>query len=138
MYTGHIVVSSNAYDADGNYLCLPDVGNAYPPQTYAPLLNVKDVKDSYGKTIACAGCSASGRSAVLIVPDSAACPTGWYTEYTGYYAANPKWPGENICVDASFGAQLSLASCNNLAVIAKGPFQAYGYSDVVTCLVCSI
>ena len=131
-------MSNNANDADGDYLCLPDAHNSYPPQTLGPLLNLEDVTDSNGKIIPCAACAAAGRSAVFTYPDNTVCPNGWYAEYSGYYAANPKWPGENICVDTTFGSQLSQTPCNNLAVIAKGPFSAYGLSDIASCVVCSI
>ena len=136
LYSGHIVMSNNANDADGNYLCLPDAHNAYPPQTYGPLLNLQDVTDSNGNIIPCSACAVNGRSALFTYPDNSACPTGWYVEYSGYYAANPKWPGENICIDVSLGTQLSHTPCNNLAVIAKGLY--YGYSDIVSCVVCSM
>ena len=137
-YSGHIVESNNANDADGNYVCLPDANNAYPPQVSGPLLNLEDTKDNNGKTIPCAACAAIGRSAVLIYPDNSMCPNGWRAEYSGYYAANPKWPGENICVDTTVGTELSQAPCNGLAVIAKGPFNSYSSSDIVSCVVCTI
>eukprot|EP00731_Ephydatia_muelleri_P001325 Em0001g1325a len=136
LYSGHIVMSNNANDADGNYLCLPDAHNAYPPQTYGPLLNLQDVTDSNGNIIPCSACAVNGRSALFTYPDNIACPNGWYVEYSGYYAANPKWPGENICIDVSLGTQLSHTPCNNLALIAKGLY--YGYSDIVSCVVCSM
>ena len=137
VYSGHIVVSNNANDADGNYLCLPASHDAYTPQTQSPLLNLKDafVTGSDGVTIPCAACSASGRSAVFTYPDNSVCPAGWKAEYSGYYAANPKWPGENICIDGTIGTQLS---CSNLAVIVKGSLDANGYSNVVSCVVCTI
>ena len=105
-----------------------------------PLLNLKDVTDSYGKTVPCVACLASGRSTVFTFPDNTVCPYGWTTEYVGYEAANPKWPGQNLCVDTYFGDKLSQTPCNNLAVIAKGPLNAYSYQpqDVVSCVVCSI
>ena len=140
VHSGHIVESSNANDANGDYLCLPDAHNAYPPQTQAPLLNSKDVTDSYGKTVPCVACLASGRSTVFTFPDNIVCPHGWTAEYVGYEAANPKWPGQNLCVDTYLGDKLSQAPCNNLAVIAKGPLNAYSYApqNVVSCAVCSI
>ena len=135
-YSGHIVESSIINDADGNYLCLPDAQSAYPQQALGARLNLEDTKDTNGKTIPCAACAAIGRSAVLIYPDNSMCPNGWHAEYSGYYAANPKWPGENICVDTTIGTQLSKTPCEGLAVIAKGPFNAS--SDIVSCVVCTI
>ena len=140
VYSGHIVVSNNAKDADGDYLCLPDAHNSYPPQTQSPLLNLEDVTDANGNAVPCVACLASGRSTVFTFPDNTVCPYGWYAEYVGYEATNPKWPGENICVDTNYGSKLSQSPCNNLAVIAKGALNAYSYAtqDVVSCVVCSM
>ena len=135
MYPGHIVVSSNANNAQGNYLCLPD---ANPPQAQSLLLKLVDVTDSNGNTIPCAAISVAGPSAVFTYPDSSVCLTGWNAEYTGYLAANPKWPGENICVDITYGIQLSQTPCDGLAVITKSPVIPYGSAVAVSCVVCSI
>ena len=138
LYSGHIVESNNANNADGNYLCLPDAHNAYPPQTQNPVLNLEDIKDAKGNTIPCAACAAASRSAVFTYPDNSVCPSGWNAEYTGYLAANPKWPGENICVDITYGTQLSQTPCDGLAVITKGALNSYGSAAALACVVCSI
>ena len=72
------------------------------------------------------------------IADSSVCPTGWNAEYIGYLAANPKWPGENICVDITYGIQLSQTPCDGLAVITKSPVIPYGSAVAVSCVVCSI
>ena len=141
VYSGRIVENNNAKDVDGDYTCLPDAKNAYPPQTQSPLLNLEDVTDANKKTVPCVACLATGRSTVFTFPDNTVCPYGWSTEYVGYEAANPNWPGENLCVDTSFGAQLSQSPCNGLAVIAKSASSAYTDTPlytIVSCVVCSI
>ena len=129
-----MVVSSNANDAEGDYLCLP---TANLPQTPSALLSLEDVTDANGNTVPCAGSLASGQSTVFTFPDTTICPSGWSTEYVGYLAANPNWPGENVCVDTSIGAQLSQSPCKNLAVIKKSAKNAYTL-NVVSCVVCSL
>ena len=103
-----------------------------------PLLNLEDVTDANGHTIPCVACLASGRSTVFTFPDNTVCPYGWYAEYVDYEATNPKWPGENLCVDTNYGSKLSQSPCNDLAVIAKGALNAYSYAtqDVVSYVVC--
>ena len=134
MYSGHIFESNNA---DGNYLCLPDTQDG-STQAENPFLNAEEIKDAYGNIIPCAACSASGRSAIFTYPDNSACPAGWTAEYSGHYATNPKWPGENICVNCIVSTQLSQTPGGGLAVIAKGSFNSYESINVVACVVCSI
>ena len=138
VHSGHIVESSNANDANGDYLCLPDAHNAYPPQTQAPLLNSKDVTDSYGKTVPCVACLASGRSTVFTFPDNIVCPHGWTAEYVGYEAANPKWPGQNLCVDTYLGDKLSQASLQQPGSDCEGSTERLLVCPAECCLLCCL
>ena len=68
LFIGHIVVSDNLKDVDGDYICLPNEHNQYPTRIQNAKLNLEDVNDAKGKNIPCAACVVRDRS--LSTPSS--------------------------------------------------------------------
>ena len=139
VYSGKIVQSKNTKGVDGNYLCLPGAHNDDQLRAQSSPLTMEYVTDANKKTFPCVACFASGRSTVFTFPDNTICPLGWYAEYIGYKATNPKWPRENLCIDTYFGDKLRQSPCNKLALIAKDDLITYSSEtqNAVSCVVCS-
>ena len=141
LFVGHIVSSNNRKNADGDFLCLPNNHNPYPQRIKNAKLNLEDINDANGKNIPCAACVAKDRSIVFTFADTTTCPKNWFVEYVGLLAANPEYPGENICVDTDTSNALLKYAGKDLAVIATGSYNAYDpykEQDAVSCVVCSI
>ena len=141
LFVGHIVVSNNLKNADGDFICLPNDHNPYPQRIQNAKLNLEDVNDAKGKNIPCAACVVRDRSIVFTFVDTIACPKNWVAEYVGFLSANPEYPGENICVDLGTSNGLLSNPGKDLAVIATGSYNAYDpykQQDAVSCVVCSI
>ena len=141
LFSGHIVVSDNLKDVDGDYICLPNDHNAYPTRIQNAKLRLEDVNDAKGKNIPCAACVVKDRSIIFTFTDTTTCPQKWSVEYVGFLASNPENPGENICVDTATSNGLLNYPSKDLAVIATGSYNAYDaykQQDAVSCVVCSI
>ena len=141
LFVGHIASSSNRNDAYGDFVCLPNDHNPYPQRIRNAKLNLEDINDANGKNIPCAACVVKDRSIVYTFTDTTTCPKNWFVEYVGLLAANPEYPGENICVSSDTGNALLSYPAKDLAVIAIGSYNAYDLykeQDAVSCVVCSI
>ena len=140
MFIGHIVVSDNLKDVDGDYICLPNEHNQYPTRIQNAKLDLEDVNDANRKNIPCAACVVRERSIVHTFVDTTTCPNKWSVEYVGFLAANPENPGENICVDTATSNGLLNYPSKDLAVIATGstnPYDPYQQLNALSCVVCS-
>ena len=141
LFAGHIVVSDNLQNVDGDYICLPNERNPYPTRIQNAKLNLEDVNDANGKNIPCAACVVRDRSIIFTFTDTTTCPQKWSVEYVGLLASNPENPGVNICVDTATSNGLLNNPSKDLAVIATGSYNAYDaykQQDAVSCVVCSI
>ena len=139
LYIGSVYTGRNANSADSDYICLPSDLSAAPTPAALLIRNanltLQDTNNADGIYIACVACLITDRSIVVTLPGKSICPTGFNVEYAGYLAANPRSPGNNICVHANAGVDLVKRPSDTLAVIMKGR----GYSaDAVACAVCSI
>ena len=141
LFAGHIVVSDNLQNVDGDYICLPNERNPYPTRIQNAKQRLEDVNDANGKNIPCAACVVRDRSIIFTFTDTTTCPQKWSVEYVGLLASNPENPGVNICVDTATSNGLLNNPSKDLAVIATGSYNAYDaykQQDAVSCVVCSI
>ena len=141
LYAGHVAMSSNGNNAYGGFVCVSSSARpivSTPARRQATVdsgLTMVDVTDANGNQIPCAGCVTSDESVVITYPDSMICPAGFNMKYAGFLAANPKSPGNSICVHADIGVDLVLNPSDSLAVVSK--VNAYS-ANAVTCVVCSL
>ncbi|PIK59222.1 hypothetical protein BSL78_03861 [Apostichopus japonicus] len=120
----------SAYNVEGggvNYLCLPrdpQYSNTNPQtsssrgRVYGSEYEIVSFPPFSGKDdgdVACAVCSVTGRSAVLMQPARSTCPHNWQREYHGFLmaAAHLYYRSEWVCVDRSATLTSSSSTSNS-------------------------
>jgi len=158
IYSGY--VASAKYDVTGggkNYICLadpPEWGNVKAGQQGSVMYGAQYVafdqpfslanfigQDANQITAPCVVCD-SPNNKVLMIPGRINCPSGWYSEYQGYLAANAQQASEWICVDST--PEPASAKTDWHAVFYPSevwcgalPCNKYVNGNEVSCVVCS-
>ncbi|XP_071830072.1 uncharacterized protein [Apostichopus japonicus] len=164
VYSGY--AGGSAYNVEGggvNYLCLPrdpQYSNTNPQtsssrgRVYGSEYEIVSFPPFSGKDdgdVACAVCSVTGRSAVLMQPARSTCPHNWQREYHGFLmaAAHLYYRSEWVCVDRSATLTSSSSTSNSDGALfypvevrssssSTGlPPSTYTNGNELTCVVCT-
>ena len=163
LYDGRMVGAYYSDAGGSNYLCLP------PKPDYGDLATAVELNDRTGrlwgteyehtigptsnrhdKDVPCSLCYVPTRSAMVMIPGTVSCPSGWSRDYYGYLMGETSVPGyyhrrsEYLCVDRELDTIRETQANKNGALIYHISVDCsniecpdYDSNKVLPCVVCT-